>query len=132
MNIIFLTAHYTIWHYTKGIYEVFIVWKNIIWFTNQFFSIKLLLKTFFKPWKRLHEKHYRSEGVGEFFTNIMINTLMRIVGMVMRSIVIVLGLACMLLAIFSGLFLFGIWFLLPPIIFFIFIMGLYSLFKYLI
>ena len=106
------------------------MWKNIIWFTQQFFSIKLLLKTFFKPWKRLQERHYRSEGIGEFFANIIVNTLMRIVGMVIRTVVIVLGLVCLLLALLSGLFIFGIWFILPPLSFFIFIMGLYSLLKY--
>jgi len=132
MNIIFLAAHYAIWHYTRGIHEVFIIWKNIIWFVQSFFSIKLLFKTFFKPWKRLQEKHYRSEGISEFVTNIIINTLMRVVGMVMRTIVIFIGIVCLLASILSGFFIFGIWFLLPPLSLFVFIMGIYSLLKFFI
>ena len=109
---------------------MFTIWKNMLWFVQSFFSIKLLLKTFFSPWKRLQERHYRSEGISEFFANIIVNTLMRIVGIVIRTVVIIIGLICLIIATFSGLFLFGIWFVLPLLNLFIFIVGILSLVQF--
>jgi len=132
MRVIFLASNYALWHYTRGIHDIFVIWKNIMWFVKEFFSINLLLKTFFKPWRRLKEEHYRSEGVGEFFTNLVVNTLMRIVGIIIRSIVIIIGLIILIISAISGILLFGVWFILPILNLFIFIMGTYSIIKFFI
>jgi len=129
MRVIFLASNYAVWHYTRGIHDVFIVWKNILWFIKEFFSINLLFKTFFKPWKRLQEKHYRSEGVSEFISNIIVNTLMRIVGIIIRSVVIITGLIFLIIYSLSGIFFFGFWFLLPILSLFLFITGVITITK---
>lgn len=132
MRVIFLASHYAVWHYTRGVHDIFDIWKNIMWFVKEFFSINLLLKTFFKPWKRLQERHYRSEGISEFLTNVTVNTLMRIVGIFIRTIVIVIGLAFLILSFILGILLFGIWFILPPLNFFLFIVGCITIFKFIV
>ena len=132
MRVIFLGSNYAVWHYTRGVHDLFVIWKNIMWFVKEFFSINLLFKTFFKPWKRLQEKHYRNEGISEFLSNILINVMMRIVGMIIRSVVILVGLFVLLISTVFGILLFGIWFILPPLNIFLFIAGIISLIKFII
>lgn len=89
---------------------------NLLWFISNFFSIELLVGTLFSPWKRLAKDEYGG-GDSNFFTNFIVNVLMRISGFLIRSVTIVIGsIALLLTAIFLALgFIF--WLLLPFIFF---------------
>jgi hypothetical protein len=105
---------YLIWHYTTAFSDIVRLWVNYIWFLYNFFSIPLLAKTLFSPWQRISEHRRRAgfsfEDVAEVIT---VNTIMRLVGFIIRSIFILIGATAVLLVFWAGLILLLIWALLP-------------------
>jgi hypothetical protein len=108
-----LIGSYFIWHYSKAIADLFGVASNYIWFVWHFFSISTLSKTLFSPWERMGEDHKRGEGVEGFFETFIVNTIMRLVGFVMRSCIIITGLITLVVVISISIFIFCFWIVLP-------------------
>jgi len=127
MNALGIIAHYLHWHYTKAFAEVFGLWLNILWFIKEFFSFSLLIKTFFSPWKRL--KDTGSGGVGGFFEGLIITTIMRIIGIGMRTVVLVFGAIVMTTAFFGGIIFLGFWPILPLLVFVSAVFGMWAIIK---
>jgi len=82
---------YLLWHYGAAPREFFALWKNFLWFGYHFFSIPLLVSTFAAPVYRLQEKSSGSFDPGRILGDFVVTTLMRIVGMILRTIVLALG-----------------------------------------
>lgn len=83
---------YLIWHYTRAVREMFAVFGNFMWFLYNYFSIPLLARTFFSPFERLGEEYKKGLNLEAMLGTFIINTVMRIVGAVLRTFVIVCGL----------------------------------------
>lgn len=128
MNALGIIVHYLHWHYTRAFSEIFRLWKNLLWFVKEFFSFSLLIKTFFSPWQRLNEKG--SGGVSGFFEGLIITTIMRIIGMMMRTMVIFIGALVMLGVFFGGIVFIGLWPLLPILLFMTFSFGVWAIIKH--
>lgn len=107
---------YTKWHYGDGLRELFGVAGNFLWFITNFFSFKLLLKTWFAPWKRLGEHYEGGFDISAFASTLLVNTLMRIVGFVTRTLVLIVGAISYVLVLVFSFFIFVIWFLAPAIL----------------
>jgi hypothetical protein len=107
---------YIKWHYGQGLRELFGVAGNFLWFVSHFFSFKLLLKTLFAPWKRLGETYGGGFDLSAFASAIIINSLMRAVGFVSRTLVLLVGLLSYLLVLVFSFFIFIIWILAPAIL----------------
>jgi len=90
-------AHYIGWHYARGIKEGFGLFKNIEWFIYSFFSIEVLLSTFFDRFERLGDERKKGEALSDIAGSIIVNTLMRLVGMFIRFFTIAIGLLCMVI-----------------------------------
>jgi hypothetical protein len=103
---------YFAWHYSKGLRDLFVAWGNITWATINFFSVPLLLGTFFAPWKRMEDTAPEGDIEG-FFETVVVNTLSRIVGMFIRFWLIVLGVLSGLLSLVMLAFLVVIWLVSP-------------------
>lgn len=116
MNLLLIIPYYFSWHYSQGFLDYFRVWKNLIWFTWNFFSIKILLKTFFTPFERLKENYSGGLDMESLAASIIVTTIMRIVGMIARSVIIITGLISMTILITGGLLGILIWLALPLII----------------
>lgn len=86
----FVIVDYFRWHYTTAFRDVFIVWLNLVWFVMHFFSIPLLLRTLFAPWKRISEVYGRT-GLEDLMATLLVNTMTRIVGAVIRFAIILVG-----------------------------------------
>ena len=112
--------NYIIWHYTTAIKDIFLICRDFLWFLYNYFSISLLLRTLFSPWKRLGEEKRGSFDPVFLF----IDLLMRIFGFIMRSIVIVFGILICVLFIFMTPFFVAIWLVLPPLTFIFLILGI--------
>jgi len=115
------------WHYGKALMAVFSFWKNILIFLFNFFSIKNLLGNFFTPWKRLADSYPKRFNIKVYFFTFLVNTIMRIVGMILRFIIITIGLACCAIFVIFLPFALVIWLALPLIIAVLIISGLYFL-----
>ncbi len=121
MSILSLISHYLHWHYTRAFVEIFGLWKNTLWFCKEFFSFEVLIKTFFQPWKRLKEEG--GGGIAGFFEGFVVTTIMRVIGMIMRLFVLIVGLLALGLCTSAGVILIGVWPILPILVAFIFVAG---------
>lgn len=114
----FLTTFlgYLKWHYGKALVTTFTFWKNILIFIFNFFSIKSLSGNFFTPWKRLAENYPVKFNFKAYTFTFLVNTIMRIVGVFLRSIIIFIGLIFCIVYIALLPVSLLIWLSLPPII----------------
>ena len=111
MRLLALFPTYIVWHYTRAISDFKRIMANSIWFVFSFFSMGILLKTLISPWRRLSKDENLAEAT--FFTNLVINVLMRLVGLLVRSITIILGLFSLVSVTFIFILGFFVWLLLP-------------------
>lgn len=107
-------GHYFIWHYGRAISDLTRIYRNLIAFTFNFFSISILVSSYFAPWRRMGED-YPERGVDPFgyLSVFLVNIIMRLLGVVMRTVVIILGMTAALLVIISYPFVLVLWITLP-------------------
>ncbi|MEK7669573.1 MAG: hypothetical protein AAB350_03255 [Patescibacteria group bacterium] len=107
---------YIKWHYGQGLWELFAVAGNFLWFVAHFFSFKLLIKTLFAPWKRLGEHYEGGFNLNAFASTLVVNGLMRAVGFCTKILVLLVGAITYLVVLIFSLFILIIWFLAPAIL----------------
>ncbi len=115
MKVSYLVFDFVAWYYTRAFRNILAVWMNIEWFLIHFFSIPLLLKTFFSPWKRITDQ-YRRTGIEELLQTLLINVMSRIFGALIRFVIILCGLVFMCFGV-VGLFLVVFAWICMPVIF---------------
>ncbi len=106
MDVVYL---YSVWHYSRGIKDFIRVWTNFIWFFWNFFSISLLAKTLFSPFRRMNEDYKKGFDPVQFFQTLLINFILRMVGAVARTIIILIGIGVLCATLILGSVLFVAW-----------------------
>jgi hypothetical protein len=129
MRIISIIFGYIKWHYSTAFISFTTVWKNILYFIFDFFSIRLVFKNFFDPWKRMSDPYPKSFSLKKYFYAFLTNIIVRIVGMIMRTAIIIVGLACSFTFILFYPLALIIWILMPFITLSLLGMGLLLIFK---
>ena len=104
------------WHFYEVPREILVVWRNFLLFNLDYFSIPLLLRTFFSPWRRYRESYSRGFDIGRFLETFFANLIYCILGAIMRSFLIIIGLFSEALIFFAGLVAFFGWIILPVIL----------------
>ena len=94
------------------------VWANYFVFASNLFSLPLLLKTFFAPWRKYRWTYPKGFNIGEFFNTLVSNTISRVLGAIMRIILILTGIICQVLVAVFGFIIFLGWLISPFIILF--------------
>ena len=107
--------HYLLWHYRSAFDEILHIWKNLVWFTFHFFSIPQLLRSYFQPWKRMTESRGRTFNFEDLAGFVIINLISRILGMIIRTGIIIAGIVALIL-LTVGIILTYIFWLLAPVI----------------
>lgn len=108
------------WQFYEMPKFLFEVWVNYFNFASNLFSLTLLLKTFFSPWRKYNWGYPKGFSLVEFFNTLISNTFSRIIGALMRIVLIVAGIAFQIFVAVAGLIILVGWFLLPFfVIFFI-------------
>ena len=129
MKITLIILGYLKWHYSKAIYSLTNIWKNFLFFIFEYFSINLLFKNFFSPWKRMTNNYPKKFSAKKYFYTFTANLIVRVVGMIMRLCLIIIGLASYaLLALFYPVALI-LWLFLPLIILILITDGLILIIK---
>ena len=128
MEFVQILWYYIIWHYTKAWSDMARVIGNYLWFMGNFFSIGLLAKSLFSPWRRLSVSGGRGREES-FFGAIIINTLMRFVGFGIRAITIMAGVVAIFITIVVTCFAVLLWLVFPAVVFLLFFAGLGYLIK---
>jgi hypothetical protein len=112
-----ILASYIFWHYGQAYKDLKTIFLNLIWFLFHFFSISVLLKTLFSPWKRVVDETYKGGlDIEGYASATLVNIIMRLVGFVSRSILILAGLICIIFILISAILVFIAWTLLPGLI----------------
>lgn len=112
MSFLALFPAYLLWHLTTAWGDLWRLYTNTLWFLHNLFSIKLLLTTLFSPWRRLHEAK-ELHGAGGVLGRIIINTITRLFGLIVRTAVIVFGLLSLVIFSLLSACLFALWIVLP-------------------
>lgn len=109
-----IARDYIVWHYTTALQDMFRIWVNYIWFVNHALSVKDVVLTLFAPWKRLQEKPVNPiKDLEGFASALAVNTIMRIVGLVIRLALIAIALLAWSLVIAVGIIAFLLWLFAP-------------------
>ena len=119
-----ILASYVTWHYGMALRSGVLLFNNFLIFLFHFFSVSLLLKTYFSKFGRLGERYKRGLNLESLLSTFLINTLMRVVGAVVRTIFILLGLVSIAVTIVLGVTAFLVWIFFPLVIFVSFVLGL--------
>jgi hypothetical protein len=116
MKTVLIILGYLKWHYGKAIIALSLIWNNFLYFIFNFFSIKLLWQNLFTPWKKMSDPYNHKFNLKDNFYTFISNSIMRIVGLLMRSALIMLGLLTDLLLIGLYPFIIILWLILPILI----------------
>ena len=109
-------GRYLAWHYTLALTDFVRLGGNFLWFFYHFFSIPIIIRTLFAPWHRLGERYGHKLDPGAVLGTFIVNTLMRLVGFVIRIIFLAVGLLTLILTAILGTTLFVFWLALPFVI----------------
>lgn len=119
-----LILSYFVWHYTQAFKDISNLFVNLVWFVYHFFSIKVLFKTLFNPWRKPRRVYENGQSAWALIGIFVDNLIMRVSGFCLRLIIIVWGIVLLGL-IFIGWVLVVIgWVFLPFIITLLFVSGL--------
>jgi len=108
-----LIADFLRWQYGAGVAAFLAAWANLHWFVFHFFSIPLLIKSFAAPFHRIRERKSPGFNPEELFEVFIVNTLMRVVGVFVRTVFILVGVVAEAALFAAALFLFVSYLLLP-------------------
>lgn len=119
-----LLFRYARWHYLEATGDILRGWRNILWFILNYFSVPLLLRTLFSPWRGIQWRKRKGFNPGDILSTLLSNLISRILGAIVRSFLIMAGLLCEATFFILGAFLLIFWLLLPFLIFMVFIYGI--------
>lgn len=93
--------------------EILKAWQNFLRFNLNYFSIPILLKTFFSPWRKYKLSYGKQINLWKYFEVFVSNMMSRIIGAFLRFFLILTGILVEIFIFFIGLIIFLFWFILP-------------------
>ncbi|HEY4510160.1 MAG TPA: hypothetical protein VJC15_04240 [Candidatus Paceibacterota bacterium] len=123
-----LLFRYVKWHYLEASKEILKGWGNILWFGFNYFSVLLLIRTFFSPWKKITWDYGRGFDISRYLFIFSSNLVSRVLGAFVRSLLIATGVVGQLALLFLGSIFFLFWLVLPALIVATFLYGIFLLF----
>jgi len=121
-NILTLWIEFQFFDVPKAILEG---WGNFLKFYLNYFSIPLLLKTLFSPWRGYRWISTKKFDIGEWFEVRFSNSISRTLGAIMRVFLIFIGLFVEVFLLIGGIIVFFCWLIFPVLL----LGGLYFGFK---
>jgi len=118
-------VQYLVWQFIDSPRAILKAWKNFLFFNLNYFSIPTLLRTFFSHWKRYSYSYGKSFNIGRYFEAFTFNAMSRVIGAILRTFVIIIGLIVEVILFLAGAIIVLGWIFLP----FILIYGLIYGFK---
>ncbi|MCX6738347.1 MAG: hypothetical protein NTY11_02955 [Candidatus Parcubacteria bacterium] len=119
---------YFIWHFHDVPKELGKAWKNYLRFYLSFFSVGALLRTFLAPWHSYQWDYGRGFSVSRYAETFISNSFSRVLGAIIRSVLILVGLIFEVFIFLIGAIVFLSWIFLPVIIIALFAFGIKFLF----
>jgi hypothetical protein len=104
------------WRFFEMPKKIIDAWKDIIKFYLHYFSIPLLFKTLFAPWRQNLWSYGKGFDLARYFEVLISNLASRTIGLILRIGLIIIGLFVILLVLWLGITTFFIWLILPCIL----------------
>lgn len=101
------------WWYTSGLLDEFGRVKNMILRVSDQFSIKLLFKTLFQPFRQISADSYSDGALSDRFKAWLDRLFSRAIGAGIRFFVIIVGLIVLFITLLFSLLRLAFWVLLP-------------------
>jgi len=101
------------WHFNDVPKGIFRAWKNFLKFNLEYFSIALLLRTLFAPWRQYHYSYGKGFDLKRWAEVFLSNAITRFIGAIMRIILISIGIILETLIFFGGIIAIFMWIFLP-------------------
>jgi len=117
------------WHYGEGVKELLSIVASFFLFILHFFSMPLLLKTLFHPWRRMNEAYKRGLDPEALLSALLVNIIMRGVGFVSRISIIIIGVILLVIGGVLGLLLVIAWLFLPLLLVILFAVSISLILK---
>lgn len=108
---------YLEWYYIDKTLEILRGWKNYIVVYFNYFSILIIVKTLFSPWKRISSSYGRGFDFKLFLETLIFNLMSRIIGFIIRVFFLLFGLLFEIFILIIGFLILIIWLSLPFIFF---------------
>ncbi len=115
---------YLKWHYSDRVKAILEGWKGFLKFNLYYFSIPLLLKTLFSPWRKYKWSYGNPFDFKLNAEALLSNLISRILGAIVRSFLILAGAAAELAIVLLGLVVLFCWLTLPLLMLAIFVFSL--------
>jgi hypothetical protein len=112
------------WYYKEIPQKFYRIWKNYVWFWGYYFSLGDTLRTFFSPWKRIHDDSSYGFNIEKWLSALIWNLFSCLIGMVFRTFLIAILLLAELLTFAIGFLFLIVWPAFPLILIATFIRGL--------
>jgi hypothetical protein len=125
MFFVTVLQQYLRWHYGYALVLYLRVYRNINWFVAHFFSIKELTLSLFVPFRRITETRTRRFDIGEWASVLTINLISRLLGAVIRLILIGAGIISLSLLALMSIFSYAVWLVAPLLSLFCIVFGGY-------
>ena len=107
--------NFLFWHYSEGLQFYVQNWLYSFDWIIHFFSLPLLLKTLFSPWKRLVLADDKPGfNFSDFFQRLTFNLISRGVGATVRTILFFVGIILVILSFIGGVLALFLWLAFPP------------------
>lgn len=116
-------VQYLTWQFIDSPIEVLRAWRNFLVFNMDYFSIPVLLKTYFSHWHRYHYSYGKRWEPWRYLETFVFNMMSRVIGAVLRTVFIIIGTAVEVIIVFAGLAVFLAWLAMPFLLVFSFIFG---------
>ena len=113
------------WQFFDVPRDILKTWRNFLLFNLNYFSILLLLKTLFSPWRKYRWEYPKGFDIGKYFEVFTSNLISRIMGTIMRVMLIFIGVLVEFFIILLGIIVFFSWLILPIFL----ILGFYHGFR---
>lgn len=112
--------NYLKWQFWEAPKNIVLAWRNCLWFGMNYFSISFLFKTLFSHWHKYYNPYQNKWDIKAWFESFSLNILSRIIGVILRTFLIICGLVFEMAIFLAGLIVLSLWLLLPLIIILIF------------
>jgi hypothetical protein len=123
-----LLLEYFIWHFFEAPLNILRAWRNFLLFNLNYFSLPLLLKTLFSPWRGYQWSYGRGFDPSRYLQTFISNSFSRLLGCFLRLTLILAGIITETIILFlGGLILLG-WLFLPVVLILSFVFGIKLLF----
>ncbi len=108
---------YLEWYFLDRVKIILSAWKNFLIFYLNYFSIPILLKTLFSPWRRISEGYGKTFNPQQYIEAFVFNAMSRVIGGIIRTCFLIIGVFCTSIVLILGFVFLIIW-ILGPVLFF--------------